>query len=511
MTTTQRDLLHLLLTTEIPLGASTIGRQLRLTPRQVHYSLREIKAWVGGRNATVRHTPGIGVQIVCTVDQKRRMLGELSTQSKFQLILTPGQRQQLLALQLLLAREPLTLSDLQQDVVIARATVLKDLDIVEPWLMSFGLQIVRRQHRGCWIDGAELAQRQALAALLWGDVPFDRPILRAQHGQGLIFALAQDGALLPIIGRIDLLLRDWDTQAALERLAWAETELGGRFTDDAILHLMLALVIQGQRVRMGRYFACDASTLQWLQSQAVWPIAAAIGGQLWSGLPDHTLAAETAALAIHLMSGARDEAWRHDLGMDSAFPRLIDTLLVRVADAYGVPGLGHDRLLREGLEAHFLPACMRQRFGLWTPPRPSVDTQADRYAVERAVARQLVDHVTADTGIALPADTYDELVLLLRAAFIRARPERARRVLVVCPSGMATTQLLVARLRARFPRMGSFEVLSTRDLSAERIASADLIITTIPLALSAMPSIDIIQVHPMLKPEDVAALTQWMA
>jgi mannitol operon transcriptional antiterminator len=76
---------------------------------------------------------------------------------------------------------------------------------------------------------------------------------------------------------------------------------------------------------------------------------------------------------------------------------------------------------------------------------------------------------------------------------------------------MATTQLLVARLRARLPHLGSFEVLSLRDLSAERIAAADLIITTVPLTLPAAQDIDIIQVHPMLKPEDVATLTQWMA
>jgi mannitol operon transcriptional antiterminator len=167
-------------------------------------------------------------------------------------------------------------------------------------------------------------------------------------------------------------------------------------------------------------------------------------------------------------------------------------------------------LLREGLEALILPACVRQRFALWTPPRVAADTYADRYVVERAVAQQLADCVAAHTGITLPHDAYDEIVLLLRAAFIRLQPERARRVLVVCPSGMATTQLLVARLRARFPRLGSFEVLSLRDLNAERIAAADLIITTIPLALPSAPSIDIIQVHPMLKPEDVAALTQWM-
>src|SRR5215207_1917880 len=145
LTTTQRDLLNLLLTTERAVSVSTIGDELGLTVRQIHYSMREIKSWLSRRNALLRYTSGVGVQVICAADQKHRLLSELSSQSKFQLILSPGQRQQLLALHLLTTPEPLILSQLQQDVAVARATVLKDLDVVEDWLHGFGLQIERRQ------------------------------------------------------------------------------------------------------------------------------------------------------------------------------------------------------------------------------------------------------------------------------------------------------------------------------------------------------------------------------
>src|SRR5262245_21140801 len=110
LTTTQRDLLQLLLTTDLPIGSSTLGEQLHVTPRQVHYSLREIKAWLARRHTTLQHRPGVGIQIICPADQKRRLLVELRSHAKFQLVLTAGQRQQLVALQLLVARDPITLS-----------------------------------------------------------------------------------------------------------------------------------------------------------------------------------------------------------------------------------------------------------------------------------------------------------------------------------------------------------------------------------------------------------------
>src|SRR5262245_20034425 len=105
LTTAQRDLLQLLLTTDAPIGTAALGRRLDLTPRQVHYGLRDIKTWLSRRHATLRHAPGIGVQVLCTPEQRESLYAELASQSRFQLILMPEQREQLLGLVLLASRE----------------------------------------------------------------------------------------------------------------------------------------------------------------------------------------------------------------------------------------------------------------------------------------------------------------------------------------------------------------------------------------------------------------------
>jgi mannitol operon transcriptional antiterminator len=511
LTTVQRDLLYQLLTSDGPISAPALSQALHLTPRQVRYGLREIRAWLSLRQVSVHTTPGVGVQIGCAPDQKRRLLAELASHARFQLILLPEQRQQLLALQLLASRKPFILSQLQEHLAVARATVLKDLDALEPWFERFQLSIARRQHRGFWIEGDELAKRQALAALIWGDLPFGQPILAVHSGQGIVFALAQDAALLPIVGRIDALVRALNLRAAQDYVTWIETKLGGRFTDEAVAQLALACAIQIQRVGSGQRVAYDGEKWRWAEAQAAWPVIADLGARLWPELPSAARDAEAAVLAIQLISGSRDEPWQSDLGADDIFHSLVDRLLAHIAHAYGVPELAHDQLLRDGLEAHILPACVRQRFGLWAPPKTATDTDTERYAAERIVAAQLALAVEEATGTALPPDTTEDLILLLRAAIVRARPERARRVLVVCPSGMATTQLLLARLKARLPRLGTFEVMPMRELTTARVVEADLIISTVPLSLPAGLPIDVIQVHPMLKPEDILALTQWMA
>lgn len=510
LTTIQRDLLYQLLAATAPCSAAVLGQHLHLTSRQVQYGLREIKPWLDRRQVTLRHTSGIGVEVVASPEQKQALLAEIAAHTRFQLILTAEQRQQLLALQLLAAYEPCILNQFQQSLAVSRATVLKDLEALESWLHPFNISIARRQHRGFWIEGAELARRQALAALLWGDVPVEHPIMAVHEGR-IVFTLAPDAALLPIVGEINELVRAWDLSAAHHSITRFETELGGRFTDEAVVQLTLALAIQLQRIAVGQHVMWSAETLSWAQRQAIWPTAARIGAQMWPVLREAEHVAETAALVIQLIAQARDESWRNIPDTPALFHGLTDMLLERIARAYARPAFTQDSLLRDGLEAHILPACARQQFGLWSPRKDAPEIQTERYRVERDVATQLAAEIDAAIGVALPADAYNDLVLLLRAALVRARPEQTRRVLVVCPSGMATTQLLVARLKARFPRLGTLEVLPTRSLTAERVADADLIISTVPLTLPADLAIAVIQVHPLLKAEDVAALTQWMA
>ena len=512
LTTAQRDLLQHLLALETPISATALGEQLHLTQRQVQYGLRDVKSWLDRRLIALRHTPGVGVQIICTPEQRQRLLGELDVYARFQLVLTPEQRQQLLALLLLASSAALTLGQFQNDLGVARATILKDLETIEPWLGQFGLLIARRQHRGCWITGPELARRQALAALLWGDVPFPWPIMGVRHGSRLAFVLARDEALLPIVQRVNDLVRRWDLVTAQQVVSHAEAALGGRFSDIAATALALTGAIQLQRAQAEQLVAWDATTLAWAQAQAEWPVAAALADRLWPALPADLRAAEAVALALQLSAGARDEPWQNNTGVAAEFGPLIARLIERATAAYRVPELADDPLLRAGLEAHLLPAYVRQRFGLWAPPSDEADVQTEeRYTLERTVAAQLAADVASTTGQPLPPAVFDDLILLLRAAIVRARPERARHVLVVCPSGMATTQLLVARLRARFPRLGTLEVVPMREITTSRLAQADLIISTVPLTLPDDTYIDVIQVHPMLRPDDIVRLTQWMA
>ena len=180
-------------------------------------------------------------------------------------------------------------------------------------------------------------------------------------------------------------------------------------------------------------------------------------------------------------------------------------------EAYELPGLAYDATLRDGLIANVIPACLRQKFDLWSPvARQSGQLSAEKYAFEHGIAADFAAEVRELTTYDLPDNEIHNLALLLRAAWIRERPQRQRDVIVVCPSGMATAQLLVARLKARFPRLENLKVVSVREIAAQNLSQGDLILTTVPLNSLDLPA-TVIQVHPLLLPEDVATITNWLA
>jgi mannitol operon transcriptional antiterminator len=513
LTTRQRDLLQLLLQADAPVGTAEIAAQLKLTPRQVNYSLKSVDSWLNYHRVALKTTPGVGVQLLATPDQQSALVRTLKGDANFDLILTGEQRQQLLAMQLLTAFEPIIMYQLHQMAQVSRTTIQKDLDVVDTWLSTVGCTLERRPNHGIWVEGTEHSLRQALALLLWGSDTWDVPLIRMTHARGLQFSLSADANLLENVKQADNYIRSLKTQRALAQVTQAEVRLGGRFTDDAVLVLMLAFAIQAKRIESKQFLDDNPEQRAWLKSLSIWPVAEAIAKRMASTVGATWPEAEVAAIAMHLLAAPRNDRWPGDLDIDGDFAELITGMLQTISERYQLPKLAHDSSLRDGIVTHVIPDCLGQRFDLRMPRQLAAMTLSNKYQFEHELAAVLSAEIEAKMACMLSAAETNNLAMLLRAAYIRERPAQVDRVFVVCPSGMATSQLLVARLKARFPRLGEPTVISVREMREVEGTESVLILTTVPVQ-SITSSIDerhFIQVHPLLLPEDIEHITEWLA
>jgi hypothetical protein len=346
---------------------------------------------------------------------------------------------------------------------------------------------------------------------LWGETPFSvHPITGITHSDGLNFSLADDAKLLPLVKSINSYLSKLHLRRAIGLVAKAEEQLGGRFTDDAVLHLALVVAIRAGRVQDGNHLLINDELLSSLKFTKMWPVASYVASRLGRESNSTWGAADIAGLTTEMMAAPRNDAFPGELERESDFTALCERVLEHIAQSFGIPKIKHDRTLQNGLLNNIVPACFRQRYTLWFPIALNNAGLPEQYEKEHTVAKEVAVLVREFTGVELPQSDVNSLVVLLRAAFIRNRSYRFDRVIVICPSGMATAQLLVARLHARFPNLSNLEVISLRDLTPTLVSSADLILTTVPLPRQYAGNEKVIRVHPLLMPEDIAAITKFL-
>ena len=511
-TTRQREILKIILDVNRPIGSIELAKLLHITPRQVNYSMKGVKVWLKQHGQDLNVLPGVGFAVNLTADQTQALFQKIHIHSDVQIILSVSQRQQLLALFLLTRTEPFILAQLEQISHVSRMTILKDLDEIDNWFQNQKIKLIRKPHFGIQVSGAEHDCQQALAELLWGEAPFSNdPVTKITHSDGLKFNLQGDARLLPLVGYIENYLSSLHMRRSISLVAKAEEQLGGRFTDDAVLHLALVFAILSNRIRSGNHLGVDDKPLASLQSAKMWPVAAYVASRLGRESNSIWKPGDVAGIAMEMMAAPRNDAFPGELERESDFAALSERLMEHISQAFGISKIKHDRTLQNGLLNNIVPACFRQRFNLWFPVALNNAGLPDKYEREHAVAQEISKLVYEVTGVNLPHSEINNLVVLLRAAFIRNRSYRFDHVIVICPSGMATAQLLVARLHARFPNLSNLEVISLRDLTPTLVSSADLILTTVQLSRQYAGNPKVIQVHPLLMPEDIETITQFLS
>ena len=501
-----------MLDTGRPVSSVELGQRLALTPRQVNYGMHGVRAWLQGNKCELNTQTGVGFSIPVGPARAQALTQQLDTHAGVRIALSISQRQQLLVLVLLTQSEPLIVSQLEALAQISRTTVLKDLDVIESWLAGLRIGLIRRQHFGIQVRTAERLRQQALARLLWGETSFsgDR-ITTVTHSDGLVFELQGSAHLLPLAGAAATALAQINLRMAVGLIARAEEQLDGRFVDDAVRHLALVLGIQACRMQSGHHSECDDAQLQQAQASALWPVAKSIAQALARATRTIWRPSDIAAIAMELLAAPRNDPLPGGGSRNGEFEPLMRQLLDDISSAFGLPGLKHDRALQQGLLSSVVPACFRQRFDLWLPESLAGAGLPERCEREAALADALAKRVFEHTAVALPPCEITSLVLLLRATLLRNQTPRFERVTVICPSGMATAQLLVARLHSRFPDLSNLEVVSLRDLTPLRARSADLILTTVPLPRQYANNPKVIQVHPLLAQADVEAIASFLS
>jgi mannitol operon transcriptional antiterminator len=402
LTNRQRDILKVLLDANKPVSSVELAGLLRLTPRQVIYSMPAVREWLKQHNEDLNIHPGSGFSLTITRKQALDLQQEINFNSNTQIVLSISQRQQLLALFLLIKPGPFILSQLEEILQVSRMTVFKDLDDIDAWFAEGQIKLTRKPHFGVQTECTETARQQAIAKVIWGETPFSKdPIAEVTHADGLVFDLKGHVHLLPILEYVNTFLGQINMRRTIALVTKAEEQLGGRFTDDAVLNLALIFAIMANRVQGGHHLQIEKPLVNEMEAMPIWPVASFIAHRLGRESNSTWKSVDIAGVAMELLAAQRREMGAGELVRNQGFELDISRIMDFISEAFKISKLRHDQTLQNGLLNNIIPACFRQRFDLWCPDSLSKVDLPEQAERELEIARGIVSIVWENTAISL--------------------------------------------------------------------------------------------------------------
>ena len=122
---------------------------------------------------------------------------------------------------------------------------------------------------------------------------------------------------------------------------------------------------------------------------------------------------------------------------------------------------------------------------------------------EYQIAAKIADRIEAKWSYKIPEAEIGYIALHLGAAVERIT--QSWKVIIVCSSGVGTSQLLASKIKRYLPQIEIVEILSTHELDNKELENVDLIISTIPLSNTKK---DVITVSPILTESDLSRIKE---
>ncbi len=504
------DILSLLVTSEKPLPASEIAKQLAISSRMVRSSLDLSEQWLLDQNIRLRKVPGEGISFVGSGEARRNLARLIREYDQPLPSLSPSQRLQVLLLFLLFTDQPQQIKQLQQILYLSRSSTIGVINSAEKWLMDYKLELLRRPNFGFMIIGDEYDWREAVVSLLLENSE-DAVLFALFQGNKSVVDIpwriktGLEKALVEVWSKLDVSL----VKTLIKPIAFS---LDTPLSDYAYLEFCFYLAIAIYRSRKGKCIGTLPDILENRFGNQQISIAKQFTSRIQKQFGVQLSEDEVAWIALKMpdtisLDTASDGFNKNTITESSPSIRdSVDRILTQASLSLH-PSLGVDRDLIRSLSTYLASIQTLQQRG-YRSRSSFLQELKNRYPYVYSVAMQSCISVPDVLGRQLNEAEIGEITLCLIAAMERLRlfDKVAKKVLVVCSAGMATGWLLVSRLRAEFPEIEVVDVISVLELeNRKNFEGIDFIVGTVPIKVKNILSR---QVNPLLGVDDIKVLKE---
>lgn len=497
------EIIKILLRAEQCLTIDMIAEQLNVSNKTIRNDLGKVEEYIQNKGLRMIKKTGKGVTIEGSEDDKLNISQEIKGSTGIVQPYSPKDRKYYIIKRLLMAETSITMQSLADELYVSRVTIHKALHDIEVWFQKFQLKLLSKTNHGIEIVGEEKNWRNAVVSLIAYDKEQNelKEMLYEHQGGRIDYK-----TLCKLKELVNLDYRQLEkivTQAALQ--------LKIDFSDEAYISFIIHVAIAIKRLECKKDICLAEKTLRCLQAKAEYLVAKDMGRKIEEAFHVKLPESEIGYILLHILGAKmqhhQDGTVKVDLDEDGNSALVMAKEIINIAQNVLALDLSGDQQLLTGLILHLRPTINRLKYGL-TLRNPILNEIQENYPEIYGVAWMTSIVFEKYVGTRVNEEEIGYIALHIGAAVERAK--KPFRALVVCTSGIGTSQLLAARLGRCFREIEIKDVLSVATINQSIMDDIDFIISTVSIHESEVNK-PVIQITPLLLKNDIKRLESFIA
>ncbi|GMA97929.1 BglG family transcription antiterminator [Pelosinus sp. IPA-1] len=491
-------IIRILLNRNQPITVDQIAGMLTVSNKTIRNDLSKVEEQIRNTGLHLVRKTGLGILLQGPEEQRVSLSSKIENSKGTDQPFSPKARKYSILKRLLMADNQIRMQDLADELYVSKVTIHKDLVDVEEWLNSFKLNLLSKTNYGIEVIGEEENWRKAVVSLIAYNREQDelKEMLYEHYGGRIDYK-----TLRKLKDLINIDFRQ------LERiLTQAEEKLAFHFSDEAYVSLVIHVAIAIKRLEHKKDICLANPTLLHLQSKEEYQVAKDIGESIEASFHVTLPEPEIGYILLHILGAKMQqnpiEEVHLKLDEDNNLALVIAREIITIAQGVLSVDFTNDKQLLTGLLLHLRPTINRLKYGL-TLKNPILHEIKENYPEVYGAAWMTSIVFEKYVGCRVNEEEIGYIALHIGAAMERSK--KAFKALVVCTSGIGTSQLLAARLGRCFRDIEIKNILSVADLQEDITHDVDFIISTVPLSRGTVNR-PVIHISPLLVQKDIKKL-----
>lgn len=442
------------------------AEQLNISERTIHSDLKAVEKYLVYKGYSLEKRPGVGIRLVKSNDQfKEDSLDETSD------LFSGFERKKKIVELLLLKNATVTYESLAHLFLTSKTSIKNDLRFIKNLLIrKSGLTMVSNSS-GTRISGTEYDIQKAL-------VEYNRFVME----ESLVLADDVDGGKEKILCEI----YGETVVAATKRILYSYFRNDSlSIAEHYVFNVFNMMTILAYRLINDHHIESKMDDV--LLDKNAYEMLEKLSLRLNFTFTDQ----DVAHLSKYLLSNKFET-----LPSNETYNKFVEEIISKVSDTFKYD-FTIDYKLKEQLSFHIPAMTYRLKHGILIN-NPFCTQIKKEFSVIYNLIWIVMSEFEERLNIVLNEDEIGFLTLYFQSAIERSKLNK--RILIVCPTGIATSEILFNRIVNLLPSLTSIEVSSIKEINGYNLEKYDLIISTADISVK---SNKIVIVNPLLSSQDM--------